>query len=327
MVGDDDRDESAKQLLASAAPTTPLRVARSLAEAGPGELVMVGRRGQALGPRELTRIKAASWAIFAASGITVGIVYGALFSPIAGVIAGVAIELFALLKLRHWPAFRSAMAQAAASQWEDGHAALLALERKRLPSGQRENVQVILAALESILGQPEKALDRLERAGPSLSGWRGYGARLLRCQADSVRAGALATLGRFEEARRASDQLAREADAAAGRRARARGDYLEMLVQMTELKIAAESDDPALLPDDDTLHRWARAALGRTRFGELLVSLAWAFARRGDEDMARHLLAEAPSRIPRWSLTTTSPRLDRWARERMQVWGIEGVES
>jgi hypothetical protein len=140
----------------------------------------------------------------------------------------------------------------------------------------------------------------------------------------AVRSGALATLQRFDEARHARDQLVREAAAATGASARQRGDYLEMMVEATELTIAAAADTPDALPDDDTLHRWARAALGRTRFGEILVSLAWAFHRRGDDDMARHLLAEAPSRIPRWSLDKTSPRLDAWAKESARAWGIEG---
>ena len=86
-----------------------------------------------------------------------------------------------------------------------------------------------------------------------------------------MRATALATLGRFEDARRARDLLVREAAAATGAADRPRGDYLEMLVQATELKIAADADAPDALPDNDTLHRWARAALGRTRFGEMLV--------------------------------------------------------
>ena len=87
--------------------------------------------------------------------------------------------------------------------------------------------------------------------------------------------------------------------------------------------IAAEADKPDVLPDDDTLHRWARSALGRTKFGELLVSLAWAFDRRGDDDMARHLLAEAPSRIPRWSLDKTAPRLNAWATTTAAAWKMD----
>ena len=42
-----------------------------------------------------------------------------------------------------------------------------------------------------------------------------------------------------------------------------------------------------------------------------------------DDDMARHLLAEAPSRIPRWSLDRTSPRLDAWAKDARIILGRE----
>jgi tetratricopeptide (TPR) repeat protein len=259
----------------------------------------------------------------AGSGVFIGLLYGALLSSVTGgVIAGAIVELLMLLKLRFWPAFRTALAQVAASRWEDAYATLRALERKGLPDGQHQTAQVLLAALESLLGQPQQALERLESAKADLASWRGS-TRVLRCQAASVRANALATLGRFDDARRARDELVREAAAASGSASRPRGDYLDLLVQSTELKIAADADTPDALPADDTLHRWARAALGRTRFGEILVSLAWAFHRRGDDDMARHLLSEAPARIPRWSIDKTSPRLDAWAKATARAWGID----
>jgi tetratricopeptide (TPR) repeat protein len=325
VVDDDESgDGVATALLVAPVNTSRLAVARSLADAAPGELVIVDRRGQTMSRRQVTVMKAASWATVVASGAFVGIAYGALFSsPLAGVIAGVAFEALTLRRLRHWPAFRAAMAQVASYRWEEAHAALLALEGKRLQAGQRRTVQVVLAALESILGQPQQALERLARARADLSTWQGS-SRVLRCQAAAIRAGVLATLGRFEQARAALDELVREATAATGSAGRQRGDYLEMLVQSTELKIAADADTPEALPDDDTLHRWARAALGRTKFGDMLVSLAWAFQRRGDDDLARHLLAEAPSRIPRSSLATTSPRLAAWAAETARAWGVEG---
>ena len=327
MTDEDERgDGASQQLRVRPVLTSRLPVARSLAEAAPGEMVFVNRRGQALTRRQVATAKTAYWAMLIAGGAVVGIVYGVLVSPAVGVLAGVGLEVLTLFKLRHWPAFRTALAQIAASQWEEAHYALLVLERKWLPAGQRQTAQVLLAVLEALLGQPQRAFDRLERAQADLSTKRGY-SRVLRCQAFSIRAGALATLQRFEDARRARDELVREAAAATGASDRQRGDYLEMLVQATELTIAAAADTPAALPDDDTLHRWARAALGRTRFGEMLVSLAWAFHRRGDDDMARHLLAEAPSRIPRWSLNNTSPRLDAWAKESARAWGIHELSD
>jgi hypothetical protein len=319
-TGDDSPDGASRALTARRPPPSRLPAARSLADAAPGEMVYVDRHGQSLSPRQVRAMYAASWAFMLAGGGLVGVVYGVLVSPTVGVIAAVTVELLTLLRMRHWPALRAALAHVAVQQWEQAHAALLALEGRRLPAGQRQTVQVILAGVEALLGQPQQAVDRLDRVRPLLAAWSGYGSRLLRCQAASVRAGALTTLGRFEDARRARDELAGAATRTADRQ---RGDYLDMIIQSTDLQIASEADTPDALPDDDTLHRWARAALGRTRFGELLVSLAWAFQRRGDDDMARPLLSEAPSRIPRWSLDVTSPRLDAWAKDRFRAWGIE----
>jgi hypothetical protein len=327
MVNDLDEDDGDGSSTALARPvdTKRLVVARSLADARPGEMVFVNRRGQSMPARRVAFSRAVAWTTIASSGLVTGLIYGTFFSSATiGLIAGAFMQSLALFKLRHWPAFRAAIAYVAASRWEEARSALLALEGKRLRAYDRYSVQLILAAVEGLLGQPQESLDRLERAQASVAGWRAP-SRVMRCQAASLRAAALATLGRVGDARRARDELVREAAAATGGRDRPRGDYLDMLVQGTELKIAVEADAPDTLPDDDTLHRWARAALGRSRFGELLVSLAWAFHRRGDDDMARHLLAEAPSRIPRWSLRETSPRLDAWAREKAREWDQDWV--
>ena len=322
---DDGDGDGSSTALARPVNTKRLVVARSLADAAPGEMVFVNRRGQSMPARRVAFSRAIAWTTIASSGLVTGLIYGAFFSSATiGVIAGALMQSLAMFKLRHWPAFRAAMAYVAASRWEEARSALLALEGKRLRADQRLSVQLILAAVEGLLGQPQESLDRLERAQTGVASWRAP-SRVMRCQAASLRAAALATLGRVDDARRARDDLVREADAATGDRPR--GDYLDMLVQGTELKIAVEADAPDTLPDDDTLHRWARAALGRSRFGELLVSLAWAFHRRGDDDMARHLLAEAPSRIPRWSLRETSPRLDAWAREKAREWEQDWVND
>jgi hypothetical protein len=322
--GDDDGgDGDARALLAKPAISSRLPVARSLADAAPGEIVVVNPRGQSLTTRQVSASKAAHWAIMVAGPAAVGVLYGALLSPTIGVIAGATVQLLAVFKMRHWPALRAAIAHVAAYRWEEGHAALLALEQKRLPTVQRHTTQVLLSAVEHLLGQPQAAYDRLTRATADTRAWRGS-SHVLRCQVAALKADALSTLGRFEEARRARDELLRESADATGAAGRPRGDYLDMLVQGTELKIAADADTPDALPDDNTLHGWARAALGRSRFGDMLVSLAWAFDRRGDDDMARHLLAEAPSRIARSSLPQTSPRLHAWAKDHAGAWGIDG---
>jgi tetratricopeptide (TPR) repeat protein len=324
MADDADSDESASTALrVLPEPASRLQVARSLADAAPGEMVVIDRHGRSISARQFNRVTVVSWVSLVATGAFVGVVYGALISPLVGVLSGVAVELITLFRMRHWPAYRAAFALAASHRWEDAHAALLALEQKSLPAAQRMSAQVLLAELDALLGRPQEALNRLQRTQPDRTTWRRRYSHVVRCQAAWVRAGALATLDRFDEAARARDELLRESAAATGGSGRPRGDYFEMLVQGAELTIAAASDRPELLPDDDTLHRWARAALGRTSFGEILVSLAWAYRRRGDDDMARHLLAEAPSRIPRWSLDKTIPRLDAWARAIAQTWQIK----
>jgi hypothetical protein len=318
---DDNANGASAALLVPPVRTPRLRIAGSLADAAPGDMLYVNRRGQTLTTRQVTVVKVTTWTILLAGGPVMGLLYGAVLSPLAGLAAGAAVGLALLFNLRHWPALQAALAQFAAYQWEEARTALLALERKRMPPSQRQSVQVALASIDVQLGQPQRALDRLERVQPALSA-RGS-ARVLRCYSAGTRAVAFAMLGRFDQARRARDELVREVAAATGTGARPRGDYFELLVDATELRIAAEADTPDALPDDDTLHRWARAALGRTTMGEMLVGLAWAVHRRGDDDMARHLLAEAPSRIPRWSLHVTSPRLDAWAKESARAWGIE----
>lgn len=323
---EDDSGDSGDERALLVRPVDPSRLptARSLADAGPGEMVVVDRRGQSLTGRQVAVSRAASWAIIVAGPLTVGLMYGAMLSPTVGIIAGAALQLLTAFRMRHWPALRAAIAYTVAYRWEEAHAALTALETKPLSAGQRHTTQVLLASLELLLGRPQQAIDRLERAHADLSKGRGS-SHVLRCQVIALKAETLSTLGRFDEARRDRDQLLREVDATTGASGRPRGDYLDMLVQGTELKIAADADTPDALPDDDTLHRWAKAALGRSRFGDMLVSLAWAFHRRGDDDMARHLLAEAPSRIPRSSLPQTAPRLHAWAQERAREWEIDGL--
>jgi hypothetical protein len=311
-------------------PVNPPRftAARSLAEAAAGETVMFNRRGQTLNPRQVRAAKVVAWAKTVATLIGCGAIVGlplgwTLSSPLAGVIAGIAFDVVALYFGRHVRAFRVALAQGASYRWEEAHATLVGLEGKPLSTGLREMLQVRLANLELLIGQPQQAIDRLARAQADLSTGRGN-TPLRRCQVAGVRAGALAALGRIDEARTARDELMRAVADATGPGNQRRGDYTELLVQEIELDIAAAAETPEALPDDDTLHRWARAALGRTSFGEMLVSLAWAFHRRGDDDMARHLLAEAPSRIPRSSLENTAPKLAAWAKTTAQVWGIQG---
>jgi hypothetical protein len=330
MAGVEDEDRAGRVLVTSQpgslAGPPRLRLARSLAEAAPGEALMIGARGQTLGPRQVAMIKLGPWATAGAAAAVAGLAWGVLFSPLAGVVATIATGALTRFQLRHWPALRTAVALSAAYRWEEAHSALLALEQKKLPRAHRESVQVSLGALDALLGRPEAALHRLDAVLSCLSGSSKSDRIFNRWRAAAVRGGVLAGLGRLDEARRQRDELAGEITAREARSGRPRGDFLEMLLQSVQLRVAFEADAPGELPDDATLHQWARHLLGCTQFGETLVSLAWAFHRRGDDDMARHLLAEAPSRSPRSSLPTAAPRLHAWAQERAAAWGLSAED-
>jgi hypothetical protein len=301
-----------------------IRAARSVAEAKAGEVIMLGRGGEVLGPRQVTRARVRAWAVLGGWVAAVSVGYGVILSPLAGVAVAVGAAALVGLQLRHWPQYRAAVVLATTDRWEEAHAAMSALEAKRLPRFFKSQLTVTLSALDSLLGRPEEALRRLETNLPRLRRHMNAYAKVNRWRAEILRAGVLARLGRLGEARAQRDAVAGDIAAWEARRRRPRGDYFEMLLQGVNLEIAFEADAPDDLPDDDVLHQWARAALQRTRFGSHLVYLSWAFQRRGDEAMARHLLAEAPSRMVRSPLPAAVPRLHAWFEERRAAWGAGG---
>ena len=80
---------------------------------------------------------------------------------------------------------------------------------------------------------------------------------------------------------------------------------------------AFHTGDVRLLPDDDDLYEWAKAALRTSRFGVSVVLLAWAFGERGDVDMSSHLLREAPSRLTTEFLPESAPQVSAWLTTRL----------
>src|SRR5436190_20675077 len=89
-VDDDSQAAGPRALLAKPATPSRLPVARSLADAVPGEIVVVNRRGQSMTTRQVNASKAAYWAILVAGPAAIGVTYGALLSPTVGVIAALA---------------------------------------------------------------------------------------------------------------------------------------------------------------------------------------------------------------------------------------------
>lgn len=151
-------------------------------------------------------------------------------------------------------------------------------------------------------GNLREALSHTERAIAQLAPGRWRRAGPVYWMQTLNRAQLLAALDRLEEAEAQYEQSRRAPP----------GNWVEMERAFTELFLAFCRDDATRLPED--LHPWARAALQTNVFGGNLVLLAWAYERRGDPDMAAHLLEESTTRLERWHLDRTFPAVWRWVQ-------------
>ena len=294
-----------------AAPAT-LGVARSLADARDGQIVVVNRRGEVIG-RERLMARAYLHAAIRLSGL--GLVWGALLyagHPFLALGVCGASFAYSLTRLGRNQELRAAMALLASRRYDDAFVAFEKIDQRRLAPASRAFVALKLAVLDWIRGNRERALERYDRVLDRVRGRRRH--RATYWFATLERAALLPTLGRLDEARATE----RDLDAAPD------GELFTFMRQNVSLAIAFHADDAGGLPDDLALHDWARAALGRTRFGVTLVRLAWAFARRGDVGMAQHLLAESSSRLD-YPVANADPALGRWMEERMTEWAITPV--
>jgi hypothetical protein len=291
----------------SADPGTKLvwRVSSSLDSAKPGEVLLLDDQGRVLGPQAMRRATVVGWGVV---GSVVGVGAGAigvLVGPIAGVVVGAVTLGFLVWQLRHGREFQRALALASAGRRDEAYAIVEGLERRQLGNQFPPFIDYLAGKLEWQRGHAEAALVRYDRALGALARMRGRGRGMYWiCTFDRVQL--LAAMGRIDAARAARAEL----DEAP------RGDYFAMELALTDLMIAFHVDDPALLPGDEELYDWAKAALRTSRFGASVVLLAWAFDRRGERDMAEHLLREAPARLETEFLAETTPRLHAWLEQR-----------
>jgi hypothetical protein len=295
-----------------------LRAARSLEDAKPDEIMYLGRRGQVLSPRRVKILLATTWTCVLASWIPMASNLK-VFGPGTAVALGLGVGMVAL-QLRRFSGARTAYRLLVSGQWEEAHERFAALARVRLVArAYRRAVALNLAFLEHRSGRPEAALERLDRTLAATSrGWIAT-TKLHWFTAAFQRVLVLLSLDRLADAERQVAALHAEV---ARENKMYRGDYFQLHLEWVELALAVQAGDPARLPDDETLHAQARRALGRTAFGELLYYLGWAFARRGDDGMARHLLEEAPARVVRSSLPALAPGLQAWVDARRAEWGL-----
>lgn len=282
------------------------RVSSSLDTARPGEVLLLDDQGRVLGPKAMRRATIVGWGVV---GSVVGVGAGAigvLVAPVAGVLVGAMTMGFLLWQLRHGRDFQKALALASAGRRDEAYAIVGELERRQLGNQFPPFIDYLAGKLEWQRGQHEAALRRYERALAALARMRGRGRGMYWiCTFDRVQL--LAAMGRLADARAARAELE---DAP-------RGDYFAMELALTDLMIAFHAGEPGALPGDDELYEWAKAALRTSRFGASVVLLAWAFDARGDDDMATHLLREAPARLETEFLAETTPRLHAWLEERL----------
>ncbi len=302
------------QALVKVAPGE-VRIAQSFQDWGPGQVLYVDSHGRALSPAGRRRVLALGYAkiagVIAAStavfwwalGPQLAVAYAGLLTAWTG--AGV------FLTRRRVQAIRKTAALAAGGRIEDAHAALSAMLPSLRPGSHlRLHAVIRLAAVEMALRRHADALARLD---PLLERSKRMGRDVYADMAEAMRVEALVHLGRFPEARQARDAFP----------AASESEMATTLRRSAILSLAFHAGAPEELPDDATLHAWAREGLSLSAFGGSLVLLSWAFHRRGDDDMARHLLWEAPSRMPCWPLEKYDPRLAAWMAERMKVWPSE----
>lgn len=292
----------------SADPGTKLvwKVSTSLDSAKPGEVLLLDDQGRVLGPQAMRKATAVGWGVVGGV-VSVGAgAIGVLIGPIAGAVVGAVTLGFLVWQLRHGREFQRALALASAGRRDEAYAIVESLERRQLGNQFPPFIDYLAGKLEWQRGLGEAALARYDRALGALSRMRGRGRGMYWiCTFDRVQL--LAAMGRTDAARTARAELDESP----------RGDYFEMELALTDLMIAFHVDDAALLPRDDELYDWAKSALRTSRFGASVVLLAWAFDRRGDRDMAEHMLREAPARLETEFLAETTPRLHAWLVERL----------
>lgn len=290
------------------------RVASSLETTTVGEVILLDSEGRVATPSQARWVAVRSW--IGTSGLTaaVGVVTASLIgSPAVGVAAALGFLGSVVWQSRHMSKLRRAIALVAAGEREAARDAFDALEKKRLPAVHHTVIDTMMGGILWKLGQLDDALARYERSIEAYERSRHYHANAMYwvCAFDRVQL--LAASGKVEQAESLRPRLSGAPS----------GEYFALQRVLTDLMIAFHQGSTALLPDDPgELYDWAKLGLSTSRFGALVVLLSWAFCERGDIDMAKHLLSEAPERLKGDFLADRIPQADQWMRERAAEWKI-----
>jgi hypothetical protein len=296
------------------APAAKLKLATSLEAAKKDELVLLDRRGGVMTRSGVRRAFAKAYATALLQGVAWGaaMVTAAWLHPLAGLGGLAAYVWFVGAKVRWQVPLKRALALLSARRYDEAHAKLSALDAASMPAAHRPHVKQLLAGVTWVRGDLERALTLFDEAITATRPLRDANAVACRWICLLSRAHLLVVMGRRAQVEPSLGELD---DAPPG-------DFFAFLRQQVALALAFDADDPQALPEILTLHDWARAALLRNRFGTMLVYLAWAFARLGDEDMARLCLGESVERLE-YAIDRSHPRLHTWMEGRRAAWADE----
>jgi hypothetical protein len=283
---------------ALAVPTRPppTRVARNLQVASSREFVYVDRKGRVRSPARLRVTQAVSY------GVTLGLLGGAtalyygLFGP-AGIVVGGVLGVWFARVIGTGLAMGTGLRLMVADRFDEAAAVFTRIARGRfVPRRLRANAEHNLGLCRTIVGEHEEALALFRSAMARWGSSRGLRGALAR----RSEVFALINLGRLEEARASFAALGPAPE----------GEYLRIQHWTLELYLALAEGNHTL-PEEE-LYRRSRAALAITTAAALLGLLAWAYQRRGDEEMSRHLLEECLDRHYGRRISGSMPLLQRW---------------
>ena len=286
------------------------RVSTSLADARPGEVLLLDEDGQVLSAGAVRRQQLAGW--IGAGGVA-GLSMAAittLLGPFVGLLTGAIFGVLMVRQGRAWRRARHALVLASAGRRDQALVEVARLERGAISEPMRPFLHYLKGKLEWQRGHLLEALGLYDRALGAVA-QRKRRAMYWVCAFDRVQL--LAVMGKVDAARAARAEL----DTAP------RGDYFQLEMSLTELVIAFAGNQLDRLPADEELYEWSKTALGCSRFGTNLVLLAWALGGRGDADMEKLLLREAGPRLATEFLPESFPSLHAWYEQRRIAVGAD----
>ncbi len=279
------------------------KIARSLESAEVGEVMIITHDGEIMSPERVRALQARAYLKLGAISATGGLVYAMLLaSPLSGICVAAAVFGGTTWASRHVRAMRRAVTLLSAGERAAADRLLsgLAARTGRQSELMRGHVEFYRAKLAWQYGRFAEAAERYERAQSLLEkNRRRHAGMYWLCLFD--RAELAACRGDKELAVTLRDELI----------AAPSGDYFLVERATLELLIAFYIDHTSTGIQDD-LYELSKLGLQSNRLGLLLVLCGWAFADRGDHDMANFALAEAQSRLDGYFLADSFPELHAW---------------